>query len=201
MRRLWIVVLCTLVIISISACSTKSESGAENAIEKESETIDSKEENSDSSKNIGNNAYLSEDMEDTEVSKNAEEFEYIACTVDELVTEMYADIDATTAKYNGNYMEITGIFDSAEVDVEAGQTVVYMKTAVEPPYQNSMAIVNAYSYIWDEKGMTQAEYVEAFKTLEEGDEVILRGYIEDYSIYNDAGVRWCSLSLMGIYKK
>lgn len=201
MKRLLIVMLCALALISVSACGTKSESDAENAVEKESETTDSTEENSDFSENTEDTVYLSEDIEDTEAVKNPDEFEYITCTVDELVTEIYADTDAAAAKYNGKYMEITGIFDSAEIDTEAGSTVVYMKTAVEPPYQNSAAIVNASSYIWDEKGMTQAEYREVFKTLAEGDEVILRVYVEDYSIYNDADVRWCSLSLIGIYKK
>lgn len=210
MKRLLIVMLCMLVTFSIGACGTKGEPDVDvkNTAEKETETADSTEENADSSENIQENAASSdnigdvEEIEDIETRKNPEELEYIACTMDELVTEMYGDIEAVAAKYNGKYLEITGILDSVEVDDSAGSIVVYMKSTVEPPVNIAATVTGAY-YLWENEWMTMEECKEMVRSLVEGDEVVLRGYMmEDFSITdtNDTGWRWCWLQLIEIHK-
>lgn len=196
MKRLLIIMFCVAIIFSVDACGGKGEPDTKKTEEKEEMTDTESEKN----KLLEETEPL-EDVVETEVPKNPDDLEYTACRADELIKEMYDDIDAVAEKYTGKYLEITGILESAEVDHDStppGKTV-YMKTTVEPPYENGWAIVSAYS--WDEEWMTQAEYEEVTKNLSEGDEVVLRGYAEDYSFEDDGGVRLCSLTLVGIRPK
>lgn len=196
MKQLLIIIFCAAIIFSVDACGVRGKSDTKKTEEKEEMTdVESKE-----TESLEETEPL-EDAARTETPKNPDDLEYIACRADELIKEMYDDIDAVAEKYTGKYLEITGILESAEIDHDStppGKTV-YMKTTVEPPYENGWAIVSALS--WDEEWVSQAEYEEAMRTLSEGDEVVLRGYAEDYSFDDDGGVRLCSLTLVGIRPK
>ncbi len=211
MKRFLLIMFSTLVIVGISACGTKDEPDVENTLEKETEITDKTEEDTDTSGNIEEDTDLSDNMEDdaqpsehtwdTETRKNPDEQEYISCTMDGFVTEMYGDIEAVIAKYSGKYMEITGILDKVEIDEGAGSIIVRMKTMVEPPV-NMAATVQGNYYSWETDWLTMEECKEMVAGLTEGDEVILRGYaIEDFSIENDGGWCWCSLQLIDVHKK
>lgn len=193
MKRLMVILLC-IVLMSMGACGNKKEPTAQ---EIEKEEIEEKD------IEVEDGAAVEEDilLEESEPVKNPDELEYVSCTVDELVTEMYADLDAVSAKYTGKYIEITGILDEASIDDAASPPgkIVEMTTSVEPPEVNAWAMVTAYS--WEDEWITQDEYTEIIQTLNAGDEVILRGYVEDYSFKNDGGIRICSLSLIDVRKK
>ncbi len=215
MKRFLLFMISVFIIVCMSACmsacSTKDEPDVKNTPEKETETTDNTEENVDSSgsieestapsDNIEDIAKSSERIENIETRKNPDELEYVACTMDEFVTEMYGDIEAVAVKYNGKYMEITGILDEVDVDEGAGTIIVRMKSMVEPP-ENMAVTVEGIYYSWENEWMTMEECKEMVGNLTEGDEVLLRGYvIEDFSITDDAGWRGCSLQLIGVHKK
>lgn len=194
MKRLAAIVFCIILVFGVSGCGDKNEPVAQNTEEKATEEEKSaKEENTVSDEDTA--------PEEEEAVENPDELEYMTCTADELATEMYADIDACNEKYGGKYLEITGNLEAAEVDDAATPPgkVVRMKVNIEPPEINSSAMIVGYS--WDEKWMTQEEYEEIIGDLAEGDEVIMRGYVTDWTFINDAGIRQCSLDLIGICKK
>lgn len=188
MKKLKVLLLCSLLAMGLIACgnNTESEPAEETQTVEETTVAEGVTE------------------EATEETISADDLEYISCDADTLVNEMYEDMDAVVEKYSGQYLEITGILEKAEVDDMSSPPgkVVYLKTMVDPPESNSAATIAAYS--WDEQWMTQEEFEEIIPTLSEGDEVILRGYAAEYTDYafkNDGGWRWCQLDLIGISKK
>lgn len=192
MKRLMVVLFC-IILMAMSACGNKNEPAVQ-----ENEKEEMKENDTEMEEGV---AVDDEDLpEESEQQKNPDELEYVSCTVDELVTEMFADIDAVSAKYTGKYMEITGILKEASVDdtVDPPGKIVRMTTSVEPPEENGVAMVVAYSL--DEEWMSQDEYTEIIKDMQAGDEVLLRAYVNDFSFRNDGGNLWCQLELIDVRK-
>lgn len=191
-RLAGIIMVMIMVMAVTAACGSKEEEPKEAAQDQEAE------EQTEITEDETEDTEPAEDSGETEGSQDADDLEYITCTVDELVTEMYADVDAAAEKYNGKYLELTGLLETAEIDNNAnppGQSV-RMKNTVTPPDPNTMAMVVAYSD--GNEWMSQEEFEEVAGTLAEGDEVVLRGGV--MTIYED-GNPLCFLSLIDIRKK
>ncbi len=131
-------------------------------------------------------------------TKDPDSVTYQAYAAEDIQSDLYSDITAAMEKYEGQYVEITGILDCAEVNensTPAGK-VVSLETTVEAPNPNHPLQINAYA--WDDEWLSLEDFEAAIADMQEGDTVILRGYIAPGDITEEYGL---SMDLIDVNKK
>ncbi len=138
---------------------------------------------------------------ETEETKDPDSVTYQAYTAEEIQSDMYSDLGAAMEKYEGQYVEITGILERAEVSESSTPPtkVVYLETTVEAPDTNGGILFAAYA--WDDEWLPLEDYEEAIADMQEGDTVLLRGYIAPGDIDEDGPVRLMSMELIDVKKQ
>lgn len=159
------------------------------------------------SENLGTNGCASwawerfdlETEDDVEIDPDSITYEkYDAETIQ---ADMYSDVNAAAEKYAGQYVEITGILETAEVNDNSTPPgkVVYLKTTAETTEENAGILFAAYS--WDDEYLSLEDFEDAIADMQEGDTVVLRGYIDSSAISADGSIRTMGMDLISVEKK